>query len=110
MPDVGEQIGKDYPTYIPSLIDIADIQNAFKDYHFGVVNYSGVEDIPPYSIEGWLNFLDRRLVELEDEPRSGAIIADNEPLVVPAREDHPDFLDVEQTVPYNVADPQSIEY
>ena len=110
MPDVGEQIGKDYPTYIPSLIDIADIQNAFKDYHFGVVNYSGVEDIPPYSIEGWLNFLDRRLVELEDEPRSGAIIADNEPLVVPAREDHPDFLDVEQTVPYNVADPQRIEY
>jgi hypothetical protein len=110
MPDVGEQIGKDYPTYIPSLIDIADIQNAFKDYHFGVVNYSGVEDIPPYSIEGWLNFLDRRLVELEDEPRSGAIIADNEPLVVPAREDHPDFLDVEQTVPYNVAEPQRVEY
>jgi len=110
MPDVGEQIGKDYPTYIPSLIDIADIQNAFKDYHFGVVNYSGVEDIPPYSIEGWLNFLDRRLVELEDEPRSGAIIADDEPLVVPAREDHPDFLDVEQTIPYNVAEPQRVEY
>jgi len=110
MPDVGEQIGKDYPTYIPSLIDIADIQNAFKDYHFGVVNYSGVEDIPPYSIEGWLNFLDRRLVELEDEPRSGAIIADGEPLVVPAREDHPDFLDVEQTIPYNVAEPQRVEY
>lgn len=110
MADVGEQIGKDYPTYIPSLIDIADIQNAFKDYHFGVVNYSGVEDIPPYSIEGWLNFLDRRLVELEDEPRSGAIIADDEPLVVPAREDHPDFLDVEQTVPYNVAEPQRVEY
>jgi hypothetical protein len=110
MPDVGEQIGKDYPTYIPSLIDIADIQNAFKDYHFGVVNYSGVEDIPPYSIEGWLNFLDRRLVELEDEPRSGAIISDDEPLVVPAREDHPDFLDVEQTVPYNVAEPQRVEY
>jgi hypothetical protein len=110
MADVGEQIGKDYPTYIPSLIDIADIQNAFKDYHFGVVNYSGVEDIPPYSIEGWLNFLDRRLVELEDEPRSGAIITDDEPLVVPAREDHPDFLDVEQTVPYNVAEPQRVEY
>ena len=37
MPDVGEQIGKDYPTYIPSLIDIADIQNAFKDYHHQIV-------------------------------------------------------------------------
>jgi hypothetical protein len=89
MADTGEEIGRDFKTFIPALTDLADVQNAFKMYHFGVVNYTGIEEIPQESIEGHLGFMDERLASIEDRPTSGGIVSLTEPTSLSPENYHP---------------------
>lgn len=57
-------IGLNYQSLIPDLIDIADIQEAFRQYHFGIANYtSGPANVN--SIEGHLGLLRTDLTTLQ---------------------------------------------
>lgn len=78
----GEEIGKDYPTLMPALTDDANIQEAFTMYHYGLTSYTGVETIPPDSVEGHFTAVDDRITSLEGRPVAGGIVSDSEPTQV----------------------------
>ena len=78
----GEPIGKDYDTLMPDLTDIADIQEAFKMYHYGLTSYTGVETIPANSIEGHFGAANQRITDLENRPIGGGEVKTTEPTVI----------------------------
>lgn len=80
----GEQIGNNYPTLMPDLTDIADVQQAFKMYHFGIVDYIDPVTTPiaADSIEGHLGAVNERVTELEGRPVAGGQVTDTEPIEV----------------------------
>ena len=80
----GEPIGNDYPTLMPDLTDIADVQQAFKMYHFGVVDYIDPVTTPiaADSIEGHFGQVNERVTELEGRPVAGGQVTTVEPTVV----------------------------
>ena len=51
MANTGEQVGVDYPTLMPDLTDIADIQQAFQMYQIGIANWNGIDPPAANSIE-----------------------------------------------------------
>lgn len=84
MPNVGDIIGDDYPTLMPSYVDVADIQEAFKMYHYGLTDYEPGDTIPDDSIEGhfrsinedftnlsvFVDSIEVRVFDLEGRPTS----------------------------------------
>jgi hypothetical protein len=84
MPDVGAPLGgpDEFPTLMPDLTDLADVQNAFEMYHFGIPNYTGIEAISPNSMVGHLGTLSDRATELEDKPYGAGIASDTEPVTL----------------------------
>jgi hypothetical protein len=86
MSNTGEQIGTNYPTLMPALTDLADIQEAFSMYHYGDADYQTGDPINPNSIEGHFSFInnradvvdstleevEERLIDLETRPTAAA--------------------------------------
>jgi hypothetical protein len=63
-----ENIGSVYPTKIPGLDEAADIQAAFKLYHYGTSSTVSTEaDIVPNSVVGYIKALDTRLDTIESD-------------------------------------------
>ena len=82
MANTGEQVGVDYPTLMPDLTDIADIQQAFQMYQIGIANWNGIDPPAADSIEGHYASVNGRVDDLEDRPVGGGEVNDNEPVVV----------------------------
>ena len=82
MANTGEQVGVDYPTLMPDLTDIADIQQAFQMYQIGIANWNGIDPPAADSIEGHYASVNGRVDDLEDRPVGGGEVDDNEPTVV----------------------------
>lgn len=79
----GQSIGKSYPTLMPDLTDIADVQQAFSLYHFGVPDFDPVTQNPAAdSIEGHLGAVNERVTELEGRPVAGGQVTSTEPTEV----------------------------
>lgn len=79
----GQPIGKNYPTLMPDLTDIADVQQAFSLYHFGVPDFDPATQNPAVdSIEGHLGSVNDRVTELEGRPVAGGQVTTVEPTVV----------------------------
>lgn len=84
MPNVGDPIGEVYQTLMPSYLDVADIQEAFKMYHYGLTDYETGDPIPVNSIEGhfvsinedftnlssFVDSIEQRVFDLEGRPTS----------------------------------------
>jgi hypothetical protein len=60
MENTGSPIGTNYPTLMPALTDVADIQEAFSMYHYGVPDYNEEDPIISSSIEGHFAFINDR--------------------------------------------------
>ena len=82
MANTGEQVGVDYPTLMPDLTDIADIQQAFQMYQIGIANWNGIDPPAANSIEGHYASVNGRVDDLEDRPVGGGEVNPNEPTVV----------------------------
>lgn len=79
----GQPIGKNYPTLMPDLTDIADVQQAFSLYHFGKPDFDpNVENPATDSIEGHLGAVNSRVTLLEGRPVAGGQVTDSEPVQV----------------------------
>lgn len=79
----GKAIGKNYPTLMPDLTDIADVQQAFSLYHFGKPDFDPIVDDPANdSIEGHLGWVNDRVTSLEGRPVAGGQVTDTEPTAV----------------------------
>lgn len=78
----GEPIGVDYPTLMPDLTDIADIQQAFQMYHIGIADWNGIDAPAADSIEGHLAGVNERVTLLEGRPVAGGSAQDAEPTTV----------------------------
>lgn len=79
----GQPIGKNYPTLMPDLTDIADVQQAFSLYHFGKPDFDpNVENPAADSIEGHLGTVNDRVTALEGRPVAGGQVTDTEPTQV----------------------------
>jgi hypothetical protein len=78
----GEPIGVDYPTLMPDLTDIADIQQAFQMYHLGIADWNGVDPPAADSIEGHLADVNERVTTLEGRPVAGGSVTPTEPTTV----------------------------
>ena len=82
MANTGEQVGVNYPTLMPDLTDIADIQQAFQMYQMGIANWNGIDPAAANSIEGHYAAVNSRVDNLEDRPVGGGEVNPNEPVVV----------------------------
>lgn len=82
MANTGEQVGVNYPTLMPDLTDIADIQQAFQMYQMGIANWNGIDPPAANSIEGHYASVNGRVDDLEDRPVGGGEVNPNEPVVV----------------------------
>jgi len=82
MANTGEPVGDNYPTLMPDLTDVADVQDAFKMYHFGLPDYDGIEPIPLNSIEGHFGAVNERVDLIEERPVGGGEVNSSEPTVV----------------------------
>lgn len=75
---MAEQIGALIPTQIPSLSDAADIQEAFRLYHYGAPSGTNIgeydtsgtnpSNLPPNSIAAYINTLNTKVAALEAAP------------------------------------------
>jgi hypothetical protein len=71
-----ENIGSVYPTKIPGLDEAADIQAAFKLYHYGTsATVSTEADIVPNSVVGHIKALDTRIDVIESDGLGSAVLA-----------------------------------
>jgi hypothetical protein len=71
-----ENIGSVYPTKIPGLDEAADIQAAFKLYHYGTsATVSTEADIVPNSVVGHIKALDTRIDNIEADGLGSAVLA-----------------------------------
>lgn len=82
MANTGEAIGVDYPTLMPDLTDIADIQQAYQMYHIGIADWNGIDPPAADSIEGHFAAINLRAQELEDRPVAGGQVSPTEPTVI----------------------------
>lgn len=82
MANTGETIGVDYPTLMPDLTDIADIQQAYTMYHIGIANWNGIDPPAANSIEGHFSSVNERVTELEGRPVAGGQVTSVEPTEV----------------------------
>lgn len=82
MANTGEPIGVDYPTLMPDLTDIADIQQAYQMYHIGIADWNGIDPPAADSIEGHFAAINQRAQDLEDRPVAGGEYGPTEPTVV----------------------------
>lgn len=80
--NTGEPIGVDYPTLMPDLTDIADIQQAFQMYHVGIADWNGIDTPAAESIEGHLTSVNDRVTDLENRPVAGGQVTPTEPITV----------------------------
>lgn len=79
MANTGETIGVNYPTLMPDLTDIADIQQAYQMYHIGIANWDGITPPASNSIEGHFSSVNAKVVELEGRPIAGGEVSTTEP-------------------------------
>lgn len=71
-----ENIGLVYPTKIPGLDEAADIQAAFKLYHYGTsATVSTEADIVPNSVVGHIKALDTRVDAIESDGLGSAVLS-----------------------------------
>ena len=82
MANTGEPIGVDYPTLMPDLTDIADIQQAYQMYHIGIANWNGIDPPAANSIEGHFASVNQRVDDLEDRPVAGGEYGPTEPTAI----------------------------
>jgi hypothetical protein len=82
MANTGEQVGVDYPTLMPDLTDIADIQQAFQMYQIGIANWNGIDAPAANSIEGHYAAVNERVDLIEGRPVGGGEVNINEPVLV----------------------------
>jgi hypothetical protein len=70
-----ENIGSVYPTKIPGLDEAADIQAAFKLYHYGTsATVSTEAEIVPNSVVGHIKALDTRIDVIESDGLGSAVL------------------------------------
>ena len=112
MANTGEAIGVNYPTLMPDLTDIADIQQAYQMYHIGIADWNGIDPPAADSIEGHFSSVNARAQALEDRPVAGGQVSPTEPTVVgPASLPVPDgyiWVDEDDTSASNTAWPTVI--
>lgn len=82
MANTGEQVGVNYPTLMPDLTDIADIQQAFQMYQIGIADWNGIDPPAANSIEGHYASVNSRVDILEDRPVGGGEVKDTEPTII----------------------------
>lgn len=82
MANTGEPIGVNYPTLMPDLTDIADIQQAYQMYHIGIADWNGIDPPAADSIEGHFGSVNGRVDALEERPIGGGEVSPSEPVVV----------------------------
>lgn len=82
MPNTGEPIGVNYPTLMPDLTDIADIQQAFQMYHIGIADWNGIDPPAANSIEGHYAAISASVELIEERPIGGGEVNTSEPVVV----------------------------
>lgn len=83
MANTGEVVGVNYPTLMPDLTDIADVQQAFLMYHLGYANWNGIDPPANNSIEGHIGTIDTRLDVLEALPISRGVYSSTAPTIIP---------------------------
>ena len=70
-----ENIGSIYPTKVPGLDEAADIQAAFRLYHYGTPSTISTEsDILPNSVVGHIKALDTRINNIESDGLGSAVL------------------------------------
>lgn len=82
MANTGEPIGVNYPTLMPDLTDIADIQQAFQMYHIGIADWNGIDPPAANSIEGHYGAISASVIALDERPIGGGEVNISEPVVV----------------------------
>ena len=82
MANTGEPIGVNYPTLMPDLTDIADIQQAFQMYHVGIADWNGIDPPAANSIEGHYGAISASVTALDERPIGGGEVNTSEPVVV----------------------------
>jgi hypothetical protein len=78
-----ESIGGVYDVKIPGLTDSADIQNAFKAYHYGA--YTSIATTAGIAAGGmayWLKTIEDDIVALENRPSSGGEVDTTSPVAI----------------------------
>lgn len=82
MANTGEPIGVNYPTLMPDLTDIADIQQAFQMYHIGIADWNGIDPPAANSIEGHYGAISASVADVAARPIGGGEVNASEPVVV----------------------------
>lgn len=68
-----------FDSKVPALTDIANIQEAFSLYHYGLDNYDGSISPAENSIEAHFVAIDERITDIENTPTGGGIVQDEVP-------------------------------
>lgn len=82
MPNTGDTVGVVFPTLMPDLTDIADVQQAFTMYHMGIANWNGIDPASSNSVEGYYKSISASVSDLSLRPIGGGEVRSTEPVLV----------------------------